>query len=501
MATATAAQPALPLEPSSYLALPEQCYARLAPTPVAAPSLLRLNQPLAAGLGLDAEALSAPEGVALLAGNALPPRSQPIALAYAGHQFGNWVPSLGDGRAILLGELRGLDGRSRDIQLKGSGPTPFSRMGDGRAALGPVIREYVVSEATHALGIPTTRALAVVTTGETVLRQWGPEPGAVLTRVAASHLRVGTFEYFYRRGDGDALQALADYAIRRHYPDLTEAPAPYAALLERVVERTAALIAAWMGVGFIHGVMNTDNTTLSGETLDYGPCAFMDDFHPDRVFSSVDIGGRYAYNQQPRIGHWNLAQFAECLLPLLAGDEEAAVERANAALDRYPAAFEQAYHRMLRAKLGLETERDGDVDLAHALLGEMARAGADFTLTFRRLSALGARPGDGDAALRAPFEDPSGLDAWLERYRERLAVEYRPEQERRRAMRASNPAVVPRNHHVEQVIRAAQEERDLAPLDSLLAAVTHPFEDTPDTPRWAEPPAPGEAVNVTFCGT
>lgn len=491
----------LPLRRSRYLELPGRCYARLAPTPVASPGLLRVNRALAGELGVDPEALAAPDGVAVLAGNTVPAGVEPIALAYAGHQFGSWVPSLGDGRALLLGELIDAGGGSHDLQLKGTGPTPFSRMGDGRAALGPVIREYVVSEAMHALGIPTTRALAMVTTGEPVLRQWGPEPGAILARTAASHLRVGTFEYFYRRGDGEAIRALADHALRRHDPDLAGTAAPYRGLLERVVQRTARLIAAWMGVGFIHGVMNTDNTTLSGETLDYGPCAFMDAFHPDTVFSSVDLGGRYAYNQQPRIGHWNLAQLAECLLPLLDEDEDAAVTAANEALEGYPTAFEAAYHAMLRAKLGLERARDGDIDLAHQLLGEMARQGADFTLTFRRLAELRRDAPAADAPLRALFEDASGLDAWLVRYRERLATEARGDAERGAAMRAVNPLLIPRNHQVERVIRAAEDDGDLTPLDALLAALARPFEDRPGVTEYAAPPQPGEAVRATFCGT
>lgn len=491
----------LPLQRSSCLELPGRCYARLAPTPVAAPGLLRINHALAGALGVDADALAAPEGLAVLAGNTVPAGVEPIALAYAGHQFGSWVPSLGDGRALLLGELIDAGGRAHDLQLKGIGPTPFSRMGDGRAALGPVIREYVVSEAMHALGIPTTRALAMVTTGEPVLRQWGPEPGAILARTAASHLRVGTFEYFYRRGDGEAIRALADYALRRHDPDLAGTAVPYRSLLERVVQRTARLIAAWMGVGFIHGVMNTDNTTLSGETLDYGPCAFMDAFHPDTVFSSVDLGGRYAYNQQPRIGHWNLAQLAECLLPLLDEDEDAAVAAANEALEGYPAAFEAAYHAMLRAKLGLERAEDGDIDLAHQLLGEMARQRADFTLTFRRLAGLRRDDPGADASLRALFEDATGLDAWLARYRERLAAEARNDAGRGTAMRTVNPLFIPRNHQLERAIRAAEDDGDLTPLDELLTAITRPFEDQPTLDRYAAPPQPGEAVRATFCGT
>src|SRR5579883_523468 len=367
---------------NSYARLPDRFYARLSPTPVATPKLVKLNRALAAQLGLDPEALASPEGVAMLAGNALPPGAEPIALAYAGHQFGNFVPQLGDGRALLLGEVIDATGVRRDIQLKGSGPTPFSRRGDGRAALGPVLREYIVSEAMAALGIPTTRALAATITGELVMRETAL-PGAVLTRVASSHIRVGTFQYFAARGDTEALRHLADHVIARHYPELAESARRYHDLLSAVIARQARLVARWLLVGFIHGVMNTDNSSISGETIDYGPCAFMDHYDPAQVFSSIDELGRYAYANQPRIALWNLTRLAECLLPLFSDDKDKAVEEAQTLLTAFGEEFNLAYKSGLRAKLGLFTEREDDQALAQALLDEMAKGAADFTLTFR----------------------------------------------------------------------------------------------------------------------
>jgi uncharacterized protein YdiU (UPF0061 family) len=357
---------------NSYARLPERLFARLPPTPVAAPRLIRLNETLVRHLGLDPDKLASPEGVAVLAGNRMPPSGEPLAMAYAGHQFGAFVPQLGDGRAILLGEVIDADGVRRDIQLKGSGPTPFSRNGDGRAALGPVLREYVVSEAMAALGIPTTRSLAAVTTGETVRREM-PLPGAVLTRVASSHIRVGTFQYFAARGDMDALRHLSDYVIARHYPEATGADNRYQALLEHVVGRQADLIAKWLHVGFIHGVMNTDNTSIAGETIDYGPCAFMDSYGPETVFSSIDSAGRYAYGNQPRIAQWNLARLAEALLPLLDEDKETAVQNANDALNGFGSCFEAAYTEGMGRKLGLLRAQAGDVSLAQCLMDVMAK--------------------------------------------------------------------------------------------------------------------------------
>ena len=500
MSTAETAQPVTLTLDNSYLRLPEGFYAKIAPTPVAAPKLIRINRPLAAELGLDADALSAPEGVEILAGNRVPDGAEPLALAYAGHQFGTFNPSLGDGRAVLLGELIDHAGRRRDVQLKGAGMTPFSRAGDGRASVGPVMREYLVSEGMAGLGILTTRALAMVATGQPVYRE-KVEPGAVLTRIAASHVRVGTFEYFYRRGDHDAVRALADYVIDRHYPQIVGEENPYAALLTEVVTRTADLVAGWLGVGFIHGVMNTDNVSIAGETIDYGPCAFMDTYHPHTVFSSIDVQRRYAYNQQPRVAHWNLAQFAETLLPLLAPDEESALDAARAALDHYAPRFEETYHALLRRKLGLATEREGDVDLAMDLLKRMADQRADFTLTFRRMAELQRDDTDNDETVRTLFDDPAAFDAWAESWRERLVAEDSEDEARRTAMRATNPAYIPRNHRVEQAIDAAMCDDDFAPMERLLEVLASPFEDHPGYADLAEPPKPEEAVQHTFCGT
>ena len=500
--TATAAEPLPGLE-NSYAALPEQFYARVAPTPVAAPEMLRVNRALAEQLGLDPDVLASDDGVATLAGNRVPRGATPLAMAYAGHQFGHFVPSLGDGRAVLLGERVDRDGRRWDIQLKGAGQTPFSRSGDGRAVLGPVIREYVLGEAMAGLGIPTTRALAMVATGEPVYRE-RIEPGAVLTRVAASHIRVGTFEYFARRGDRDAVRRLADYVIARHYPDCADDEAPYPSLLGEIAARQGELIARWLLVGFIHGVMNTDNMALSGETIDYGPCAFIDDYHPNTVYSSIDHGGRYAYGKQPSIGMWNLTQLASCLLPLLSDELETGKDLARTALDRYAERFNATYTEGLRAKIGLTDARDGDDELVQDLLGRMAEHGADFTNCFRLLCDL---PADADAGsavqdqLRALFRDPAAFDDWAERWRRRVAEQPMPDADRGELMRRVNPAYIPRNHRVQQVIDAATEDGDLSPLDALLRVVSRPFDDHDDMAEYRRPPRPEEVVQRTFCGT
>lgn len=498
---------------NSYARLPTGFVARVQPTPVRAPRLIRVNEPLAQLLDLDASWLASDDGVQTLAGNRMPEGAEPIATAYAGHQFGGFVPQLGDGRAILLGEVIGRDGVRRDLQLKGAGRTPFSRGGDGRAAIGPVLREYVVSEAMAALGIPTTRALAAVTTGEEVLRE-RVLPGAVLTRVASSHIRVGTFQFFAARGDTESLRVLADYVIARHYPGVvhdeahgaSEAVAAprYRALLEAVIAAQAALIARWMQVGFIHGVMNTDNTSVAGETIDYGPCAFMDEYNPATVFSSIDRYGRYAYDQQPAIADWNLTQFASCLLPLLAHDRDAAAADANAALDTFVPAFDRAYREGFRAKLGLHTERDGDDALAHELLGVMATNLADFTLVFRGLCDASMPDTDGEggrASVRALFADPAAFDAWAARWHARLAAEPVDAQVRRAAMTRVNPAFIPRNHRVEAVIRAATDGGDLAPFHELVAVLAKPYHDQPEFARYMQPPLAHERVHATFCGT
>jgi uncharacterized protein YdiU (UPF0061 family) len=484
---------------NSYARLPDRFFARVQPTAVAAPRLIKLNRALAAHLRLDADWLASPEGVEILAGKRVPEDAEPIAIAYAGHQFGNFVPQLGDGRAVLLGEVLDQDGVRRDIQLKGSGPTPFSRRGDGRAALGPVLREYVVSEAMAALGIPTTRALAAVTTGETVVRE-ELLPGAVFTRVASSHIRVGTFQFFGARGDVEGLRVLSDHVIARHYPDAASSDRPYRALLEGVIARQADLVAQWLLVGFIHGVMNTDNMSIAGETIDYGPCAFMDAYDPATVFSSIDQGGRYAYANQPRIALWNLTRLAEALLPLLAPEQEAAIAEAQEVLGAFAPRFENAYHAGLRRKLGLATQQEGDAALAGDLLALMTENQADFTLTFRHLADAAAGP-EGDEAVRNLFINPQAYDAWAVRWRDRLVQEPQDPAARRAAMRAVNPAFVPRNHRVEAMIQAAVQRDDFAPFEELLRVLSRPYEDQPEFAQYAAPPEPHERVRATFCGT
>ena len=487
---------------NSFARLPEQFFARVDPVPVAAPRLVKVNVELARDLGLDPEALSSAEGVRILSGNCVAEGSEPIALAYAGHQFGHFVPQLGDGRANLLGEVVARDGMRYDLQLKGSGPTPFSRRGDGRAALGPVLREYLVSEAMAAMGVPTTRALAAVTTGEPVLRERAL-PGAVLTRVAASHLRVGSFQYFAARGDTEGIRTLADYALARHYPDAAPGKRRYRALLDGVIARHAQLVARWMLLGFIHGVMNTDNTSISGETLDYGPCAFLEAYDPAKVFSSIDRNGRYAYGNQPHAALWNLTRLAEALLPVLAeeeGGEEAAVASAKEALTAFQPQFEEARAAGLRRKLGLTGERDGDAVLGEELLERMAANGADFTLSFRRLCEAAVAP-EADAGMRELFSDPGAYDEWAIRWRRRTEAEGVGGAERAEAMRTVNPAYIPRNHAVEAVIQAAVERDDFEPFEELLAVVTRPYEERPGLERYTAPARPDECVSETFCGT
>jgi serine/tyrosine/threonine adenylyltransferase len=484
---------------NSYAALPENFFAKVAPTPVAAPRLVRLNRPLAETLGLDPDWLESPEGVEVLAGVRVPEGAASIATAYAGHQFGQFVPQLGDGRAILLGEVIDRCGIRRDIQLKGSGRTPFSRMGDGRAAIGPVLREYIVSEAMAALGIPTTRALAAVLTGEPVVRE-ATLPGAVLTRVASSHIRVGTFQYFAARGDRDAVRALADHVIARHYPEAAASEAPYRALLDHVIARQADLIAKWMGIGFIHGVMNTDNCGIAGETIDYGPCAFMDDFDPKTVFSSIDQFGRYAYANQPPIALWNLTRLAECLVTLLSDDEATGIEIAQTALGGFAERFNAAYLACFAAKIGLSTRQDGDQALVMDLMAAMAKGHADFTLTFRKLSDTAAEPSE-LGAVRALFDQAEAFDEWTPRWRARIAAEPQDGIARQAAMRSVNPAYIPRNHRVEAAIRAAVDDDDFAPFRELVAVLATPFRDLPTFARYAAPPERDERVLQTFCGT
>ncbi|WP_425090556.1 protein adenylyltransferase SelO [Tropicimonas sp. S265A] len=471
-----------------YAALPDRFHARLAPTPVAKPGLVKVNHGLARELGLDPAMLETPDGLALLAGNTVPDSATPVAQAYAGHQFGGWNPALGDGRAILLGELTDQTGHLRDVQLKGSGPTPFSRMGDGRAGLGPVLREYILSEAMHALGVPTTRALAAVTTGEIVLRET-PLPGAVLTRIAASHLRVGTFQYFAARGDTEALQTLVAFAIARHDPQAEGA----LGLLTGVIARQARLIARWMSLGFIHGVMNTDNMTISGETIDYGPCAFMEAYDPKTVYSSIDQFGRYAYANQPEIAVWNLAQLATSLLPVIDANRDRAVEVATEAVQGFADAYEAAWLQEFRAKLGLATADDTDGPLITGFLKLMAEAGVDFTLAFRAL-------GEDLSVARELWPNPEVFDAWADQWSTRLAAENATPQSARTALKAANPAFIPRNHRVEEAIQHAMSG-DYSVFERLVAVLETPFADQPQNEDLMAPAQPHEAVQATFCGT
>jgi len=468
----------------SYAALPASLHHQTSPTPVRAPELVILNAPLARELGLHPDHLASPQGIAILAGNALPPGSLPLCQAYAGHQYGHFT-TLGDGRAILLGEQITPDQRRADIQLKGSGPTPFSRRGDGRAALGPMLREFLISEAMHALGIPTTRSLAVATTGETVWRE-SPLKGAVLTRIAASHLRVGTFEWPAAHGDLPASQALVRYALDRHFPEIPASPADALALLRAVASRQAALIAQWQLIGFVHGVMNTDNMTVSGETIDYGPCAFMDRYDPATVFSSIDRHGRYAYGNQPSIGQWNLARFAEALLPLIDRDETRAIEAAKDALASYAAEFQLHWLDGMRAKLGLASAEPEDDRLARNLLDLMLQERADFTGTFAALT-------DGSLA------DAPAFSSWIDAWRARRSRQPGHPQEWLDLMARRNPAVIPRNHLVEQALSSAAEG-DLRPFARMLAICREPFRRDMATPEERQP-APEGACYRTFCGT
>jgi uncharacterized protein YdiU (UPF0061 family) len=484
---------------NSYARLPERFHARALPTSAKAPRLIRANEALATELGLDREWLLSPKGLAFLSGQEIVEGSEPIAMAYAGHQFGQFVPQLGDGRAILLGEVIDREGRRRDIHLKGSGRTPFSRGGDGNAALGPVLREYVLSEAMAALGIPTTRALAAATTGQSVIRD-KLLPGALIARVASSHIRVGTFQFFAARGDIEALRLLADHVIERHYPDALDTEDRHLTLLKKVIAAQAELVARWLAVGFIHGVMNTDNMSVAGETIDYGPCAFMDAYDPATVFSSIDRTGRYAYRNQPKMALWNLTRFAETLLPLLSDDEAKAVPLAEEALATFSALFQRAYQDGFRRKLGLGQEREGDPELIGSLLEALSRDKVDFTLFFRRLSSAPLE-GEAEAAVRAMFADATPFDDWLTRWRLRLQFEPFDAEGAAAAMRAVNPAVIPRNHRVEAMISAAVDREDLAPFDELLTVLSRPFEDQPESLQYQDAPLEEERVLATFCGT
>lgn len=476
---------------NSYTRLPASFYVRLNPVPVPSPGMVLFNASLAEYLGLDAELLDGDLGASVFSGNLIPENSEPIAMSYAGHQFGHFTV-LGDGRAILLGEQITPEGKRFDIQLKGSGQTPFSRRGDGRAALGPMLREFIISEAMHALEVPTTRSLAAVATGEEVLRQ-DVLTGAILTRVASSHIRVGTFEYASVRGNISELRALADYTIWRHYPELKSSANPYLFLLDEVMKKQAMLVAEWQNVGFIHGVMNTDNMAVSGETIDYGPCAFMDSYDPATVFSSIDHHGRYSYANQPVICQWNLARFAETLLPLISEDQQKAIGLAKEILESFPEIFEQYWLSGMRAKLGLFNEESADLSLANSLLTCMHDSQGDFTNTFRSL-ALDSLPDE-------PLFKQATFEKWHERWVGRLSRQTRSREEARQLMLKRNPAFIPRNHRVEESLEVAEKNGDLSAIKNLLNVLSRPFDHQPENAEYQRPPDPSNKVYQTFCGT
>lgn len=485
---------------NSYARLQDKFFVAMSPTPVAAPSMIRLNKGLAQHLGLDARYLNTDEGLAFFAGNEIPKGAHPLAMAYGGHQYGRWAHRLGDGRAILLGEHINQEGIRNDIVLKGSGRTPFSRRGDGRAALGPILREYIVSEAMAVLGVPTTRALAAVTTGEMVLRE-GPMPGAILTRIAKSHVRVGTFELFAAERDMGRVRELADYVIQRHYPQALETDNPYLSFLKEVISAQAKLIAEWQLIGFIHGVMNTDNMSIAGETIDYGPCAFMDRYHSDTVYSSIDRYGRYAYCNQPQVAHWNLSCLAQALVPLLGAEGCLGSEQAMQALNAFPEQFETAYLDGLRPKLGLVEKYDGDKVLGEDLLRMMEENKADFTLTFRALSKMSATVSQSDDEVRQRFENPDHFDEWAVQWRRRLSLEFLSDTERQSLMNKTNPSVIARNHLVEEAIRAAVDHNDFGPFEALVSILETPYVDQPEGSLYILPPRDDQVVQATFCGT
>lgn len=488
-----------------YVTLGDTFYVKTSPLPVANPTLIKFNNELANVLGLSASDLNSTEGALIFSGNVIPDDAEPLAMAYAGHQFGSFNPQLGDGRAILLGEIINPDGDSFDIQLKGSGPTFYSRNGDGRAALGPVLREYLVSEAMVKLGVPTTRALAAVTTGEQVARE-RLLPGGIITRVASSFVRVGTFEFFSSRGDETSIQKLADYVIDRNYPESRGAENNYVAFFQSVVHRQATLIAQWMQLGFIHGVMNTDNMSVAGETIDYGPCAFMDEYAHNRVYSSIDRDGRYAYSNQPSIGLWNLTRLAESLLPLLADDTDTAVALAQDILKTYVERYQKHWLAGMQAKCGFtpgldEAMNNNDKTLIETLFDTMAENHADFTLTFFYLSRLTAQPSDQDKAIQILFDKPAQIDDWLFKWRERLSKETRSDAERQEKMQTVNPVYIPRNHQIEAAIRAAEDHGDFSVFHELHEVLQNPYVKQEGKDTYMLPPEPDEVVKQTFCGT
>lgn len=476
---------------NSYARLPESLFTRMNPTPVGSPKLIILNEPLAAALGLNVEALQSEDGIAVLAGNQIPEGALPLAQAYAGHQFGHFN-LLGDGRALLLGEQITPLGERVDVQLKGSGQTPYSRRGDGRAGLGPMLREYIISEAMHGLGIATTRSLAVVTTGETIIRETD-QPGAILTRVAASHLRVGTFQFVSQWGTAQDIRDLADYTLQRHYPDVDAAENRYLSLLQEVIKRQAVLIAQWQLVGFIHGVMNTDNMAISGETIDYGPCAFMDAYDPATVFSSIDSHGRYAYGNQPQIAAWNLARFAETLLPLLHDDEAQAIKLAEAAIANFAELFHRNWFAGMRAKLGIFNEEEQDIPLVEDLIRMMQKHRADYTNTFLALTF--------DTAKDTTLFETEEFVQWHELWQARLGRQQESKAESHQLMRSSNPALIPRNHRVEAALEAAVEQGDYSVMERLLDALSSPYAHSLEQADYSTLPEQSIRPYRTFCGT
>lgn len=476
---------------NSYVSLPEMMLSRFTPVPVQLAKLVIFNHTLSKKLGLDFSALTEEFIASMFSGNLLPQGSEPIAQAYAGHQFGHFT-ILGDGRAILIGEHLTPDNKRVDIQFKGSGRTPYARGADGRAALGPMLREYIISEAMHALGIPTTRSLAVVTTGEKVIRET-PLPGAILTRVAASHIRVGTFQYAAMRGDVKTLKAFVDYTIDRHHPKIKDTDNPTLALLKIVMEKQAELITNWMRVGFIHGVMNTDNMTISGETIDYGPCAFMDTYNPETVFSSIDYHGRYAYANQPSIAHWNLLRFAETLLPLIHNKQDKAIEIAGETINSFSVVYKKHWLKMMRKKLGLFGEEKGDETLIATLLSWMHKNKADYTNTFCSLIKE-------DALKNKLFQGSTFLN-WHQQWQTRLTQNKKPIELSLNLMRTTNPLIIPRNHKVEEALDAASINGDLVPMYNLLEVLKNPYDDRSEITAYQSPPAPSEHVYQTFCGT
>jgi len=487
-----------------FAELPAQLFSEVQPTAVSKPQWIRFNSELATELGLDIAMFEHPEAAAIFAGNTVPDQAKPLAMTYAGHQFGHWVPQLGDGRAVMLGDLQDTNNQYREIQLKGAGRTPYSRNGDGRAWLGPVLREYIMSEAMAALGIPTTRALAAVSTGDVVIRE-GALPGAIITRVANSHVRVGTFQYFIARKDLPAIEALVQHMITTCYPKLQDASNQAATLFDAVIRKQASLVARWQSVGFIHGVMNTDNMAISGETIDYGPCAFLDEYNPKKVFSSIDKMGRYAYANQPAAAQWNLSNFAQALLPLMNDDQDAALAQAQALLDEFPQHYQVAYSQCMLAKIGIseqhsEESLSDDIQLLAELLDLMAESNADFTLTFSYLTNTIATTSDATIDTSAYFEAPAALQAWIEKWQQRLAQQTISKEQQHALMQQHNPVLIPRNHQIEACIQSAVED-DFKPFNDLVDALQRPFNPDEQYRHLAVPPKAGEMVTQTFCGT